>query len=48
MDVNKVRFFPSGLVVLSCGEDMSVRVLSAETGLCYRTFHGHTRGLKLR
>ncbi|VDD96130.1 unnamed protein product [Enterobius vermicularis] len=46
MDVNKVRFFPSGLVVLSCGEDMSVRVLSAETGLCYRTFHGHTRGVQ--
>lgn len=43
IDVNKVRFFPSGLVVLACGDDMSVRVFSVETGLCHRTFLGHIR-----
>ncbi|KIH42561.1 WD domain, G-beta repeat protein, partial [Ancylostoma duodenale] len=42
MDVYKCRFFPSGLVVLSAGMDMSVRVWSVETGQCPRTFKGHT------
>uniref|UniRef100_A0A0N5ABX9 WD_REPEATS_REGION domain-containing protein n=1 Tax=Syphacia muris TaxID=451379 RepID=A0A0N5ABX9_9BILA len=45
IDVNKVRFFPSGLVVLACGDDMSVRVFSVETGLCHRTFLGHIRSV---
>lgn len=44
MDVYKCRFFPSGLVVLSAGMDMSVRVWSVETGSCPRTFRGHTKG----
>ncbi|EYB98232.1 hypothetical protein Y032_0133g1785 [Ancylostoma ceylanicum] len=42
MDVYKCRFFPSGLVVLSAGMDMSVKVWSVETGQCPRTFKGHT------
>ncbi|RCN35219.1 WD domain, G-beta repeat protein, partial [Ancylostoma caninum] len=42
MDVYKCRFFPSGLVVLSAGMDMSVRVWSVETGQCPRIFKGHT------
>ncbi|KAK6061767.1 WD domain, G-beta repeat protein [Cooperia oncophora] len=41
MDVYKCRFFPSGLVVLSAGMDMTVKVWSVETGLCPRTFKGH-------
>jgi len=45
MDVNRCRFFPSGLVVLSAGIDMSVRVWSVETGQCVRTFNGHTRSV---
>ncbi|VDL72948.1 unnamed protein product [Nippostrongylus brasiliensis] len=44
MDVYKCRFFPSGLVILSGGIDMSVRVWSVETGTCPRTFKGHTSG----
>lgn len=45
MDVYKCRFFPSGLVVLSAGMDMSVRVWSVETGSCPRTFRGHTKAV---
>lgn len=45
MDVNKCRFFPSGLVVLSGGMDMSVRVWSVETGQCPRTFKGHRQAV---
>uniref|UniRef100_A0A914E9C7 Uncharacterized protein n=1 Tax=Acrobeloides nanus TaxID=290746 RepID=A0A914E9C7_9BILA len=41
LDVLKCRFFPSGLVVLSGGLDMTVRVFSVETGQCARTLMGH-------
>uniref|UniRef100_A0A914YSR6 Uncharacterized protein n=1 Tax=Panagrolaimus superbus TaxID=310955 RepID=A0A914YSR6_9BILA len=41
MDVYKCRFFPSGLVVLSGGIDMAVRVFSVETGWNARTMIGH-------
>ena len=37
----KCRFFPSGLVVLSGGLDMTVRVFSVEYGKCVRTLMGH-------
>ncbi|VDO28417.1 unnamed protein product [Haemonchus placei] len=42
MDVYKCRFFPSGLVVLSAGMDMTVKIWSVDTGLCPRTLKGHT------
>uniref|UniRef100_A0A1I7XT02 WD_REPEATS_REGION domain-containing protein n=1 Tax=Heterorhabditis bacteriophora TaxID=37862 RepID=A0A1I7XT02_HETBA len=47
MDIYKCRFFPSGMVVLSAGMDLTVRVWSVETGQCVRTFKGHTQGYYL-
>ncbi|KAH7694542.1 proteasomal ATPase-associated factor 1, partial [Aphelenchoides avenae] len=44
-DVNKLRFFPSGLVLLSAGMDMSVRIWSVETGECARSLKGHTQSV---
>uniref|UniRef100_A0A7E4V9K2 WD_REPEATS_REGION domain-containing protein n=1 Tax=Panagrellus redivivus TaxID=6233 RepID=A0A7E4V9K2_PANRE len=41
MDVNKTRFFPSGMVVLSCGLDMTVRVWDVSIGWNARTLNGH-------
>uniref|UniRef100_A0AC35GVY4 Uncharacterized protein n=1 Tax=Panagrolaimus sp. PS1159 TaxID=55785 RepID=A0AC35GVY4_9BILA len=41
MDVYKCRFFPSGLVVLSGGMDMTVRIFSVENGWNARTMIGH-------
>ena len=43
--VDSCKFFPSGVVVLSGGEDMRVKIWSAEDGSCPRTFTGHTRGV---
>ncbi|VDK56559.1 unnamed protein product [Anisakis simplex] len=43
LDVNRCRFFPSGLVVLSAGIDMTLRIWSVETGQCPRTLKGHTQ-----
>lgn len=44
LDVEKARFFPSGLVVLSAGLDMTVRIFDVATGDNMRTLMGHTRG----
>lgn len=42
-DVDTCRFFPSGVVVLSGGEDFRLRIWSAQDGSCARTLTGHTR-----
>ena len=36
-----VQLFPSGVVVLSSGNDMRVKIWSAEDGSCPRTLTGH-------
>ena len=38
------RFFPSGIVVLTGGADMQLKVWSAETGQCAATMIGHRAG----
>jgi len=43
-DVYTCRFFPSGIVVLSGGADMQLKVWSAETGKCATTLIGHRAG----
>ena len=43
-DVYTSRFFPSGIVVLSGGSDMQLKIWSAETGQCAATLLGHTAG----
>ena len=45
-DVYTCRFFPSGIVVLSGGSDMQLKIWSAETGQCATTLLGHTAGKK--
>jgi len=40
-DIYRVRLFPSGVVVLSCGNDMRLKIWSAEDGSCPRTLIGH-------
>ncbi|KAI6178924.1 WD domain, G-beta repeat protein [Aphelenchoides besseyi] len=42
LDVNCARFFPSGLVILSAGMDMSIRIWSVERGQSVRVLKGHT------
>ena len=39
------RFFPSGLVVLSGGADLRMKIWSAEDGSSPVTLTGHTRGV---
>lgn len=41
MDINCCRFYPSGMVLLSGGMDMTVRIWSVETGECPRVLKGH-------
>ena len=41
-EVYTCRMFPSGVVVLSGGADMQLRIWSAETGRCAATLRGHT------
>lgn len=43
-DVYTCRFFPSGIVVLSGGADMQLKIWSAETGKCAATLIGHRGG----
>lgn len=43
-DVYTCRFFPSGIVVLSGGADMQLKIWSAETGMCAATLIGHRGG----
>ena len=45
-DVYTCKFFPSGIVVLSGGSDMQLKIWSAETGQCATTLLGHTAGKK--
>ena len=42
------RFFPSGVVVLSAGADMQLKIWSAETGKCAANLVGHRAGNKLK
>jgi len=44
-DVYACRFFPSGIVILSGGADMQLKIWSAETGQCAATMTGHTQGI---
>ena len=44
-DVYSCRFFPSGVVVLSGGSDMQLKIWSAESGKCAATLTGHHAGL---
>ncbi|XP_043205975.1 proteasomal ATPase-associated factor 1-like [Amphibalanus amphitrite] len=41
-EVYTCRFFPSGVVILSGGADMQLKIWSAETGQCAATLRGHT------
>ncbi|EGT54250.1 hypothetical protein CAEBREN_28515 [Caenorhabditis brenneri] len=41
MDVYRCMYFPSGLVVLTCGMDMTIRIWAIDTGDCARTLKGH-------
>ena len=41
MDILCCQFFPSGVVVLSGGSDMQLKVWSAEDGSCPVTLTGH-------
>lgn len=43
-DVYTCKFFPSGIVVLSGGADMQLKVWSAETGQCAANIIGHKAG----
>lgn len=45
MDVYRCMYFPSGLVVLSGGMDMSIRVWGVDTGRCAATMKGHTQAV---
>ena len=47
-DVYSCRFFPSGVVVLSAGADMQLKIWSAETGKCAANLVGHRAGNKLK
>jgi len=45
-DINSVRFFPSGTVLLSGGADMILKIWTlAQEGLCAAELKGHTRGI---
>lgn len=43
-DVYSCRLFPSGIVVLSAGADMQIKIWSAETGKEAATIIGHRAG----
>lgn len=44
-DINKVYFFPSGVVLVSCSLDMQIKIVCADTGSNPRTLIGHTRSV---
>ncbi|KAH7947261.1 hypothetical protein HPB52_009002 [Rhipicephalus sanguineus] len=44
-DVYTCRFFPSGVVVLTGGADMQLKIWSAETGKCPVTLKGHSAAI---
>ncbi|KAK9475299.1 WD40-repeat-containing domain protein [Dipodascopsis tothii] len=43
--VARVRFFPSGQVVLTAGGDMQIKLWDALSGDCARAFRGHRRAV---
>ncbi|CAB3410831.1 unnamed protein product [Caenorhabditis bovis] len=43
LDVNRCRYLPSDLVIISGGLDMSVRIWGIDDGTCARVLMGHTR-----
>ncbi len=43
-DIYTCRYFPSGIVVLSGGADLRLKIWSVQDGSCPRTLTGHTRG----
>ena len=44
MDVETCCFFPSGVVALTGGADMKLKIWSAQDGSCPRTLIGHAGG----
>lgn len=44
-DVYKCCLFPSGIVVLSTGTDLKIKIWSAENGQCPVTLTGHTQAI---
>ena len=44
-DVTTCRFFPSGVVLLTGGSDMQLKIWSAEDGSCPVTLKGHRGGI---
>lgn len=44
-DVNKVYYFPSGVVTVSCSLDMQIKIVCTETGNNPRTLIGHSRSV---
>uniref|UniRef100_A0A8D8YIC0 Proteasomal ATPase-associated factor 1 n=1 Tax=Cacopsylla melanoneura TaxID=428564 RepID=A0A8D8YIC0_9HEMI len=44
-DINKVYYFPSGVVAISCSLDMQIKIVCTETGNNPRTLIGHTRSV---
>ena len=44
-DVNVCKFFPSGIVILSGGADLRIKIWSAENGQCPVTLLGHAYGI---
>ncbi|CAR98684.1 Protein CBG25234 [Caenorhabditis briggsae] len=45
MDVYRCMYFPSGLVVLSGGMDMTVKIWGVDSGKCAATLKGHTQAV---
>ena len=41
-DIYSAKLFPSGVVILTSGADMRLKIWSAEDGSCPRTLTGHT------
>lgn len=45
MDIYRCTYFPSGLVVLTGGMDMTLKIWAVDTGECARTLKGHTQSV---
>lgn len=41
-EIYKCKFFPSGVVILSAGADMMIKIWCAVTGACPVTLRGHS------
>jgi len=44
-DITKVRFFPSGQVLLTAATDLQIKIWSVLDGSCPVTLKGHSRGI---